>query len=297
MKTILLTWGTGFLGSHIIEDLRKKYDIVLLKRSHSDTSKIRDFLPEIEYYNIDEVDLESIFQKRRIDMILHTATHYGRTYKYLSDIIESNLFFPMELIDLGIKYGTEAFMNTDTFWDEHIELPIGLKYYALTKKDFLKYARIAIRETASMKFINLKIEHLYGPRDDKQKFLPYILSSLLEKKPSIQLTKGEQKRDFIYVKDAVYAYEIILRNIESTNILIDDYDIGTGETHTIREIVEKAHTVLSSQTELLFGALEYRKGETLKTKADTSKLIWIGWKPVYTLDTWLAYTIDSLQKY
>lgn len=96
----------------------------------------------------------------------------------------------MRLLDIGMKYRTEAFLNTDTFWDENIELPTGLKYYALTKKDFLKYAHVALQsDDSGLKFLNLKIEHLYGPRDDNTKFLPYILSSLVQNVPSIKLTR------------------------------------------------------------------------------------------------------------
>ncbi len=94
----------------------------------------------------------------------------------------------MRLLDMGLRYHADAFINTDTFWDENMDLPIGLKYYALSKKDFLKYAHLAIEEHATMKFINLKIEHLYGPRDDKKKFLPYIISTLLSGKDKIPLT-------------------------------------------------------------------------------------------------------------
>lgn len=132
--------------------------------------------------------MESLFSSKHIDIIIHTATQYGRDYHNLSDIIESNVYLPMRLLDMGLRYHADAFINTDTFWDENMDLPIGLKYYALSKKDFLKYAHLAIEEHATMKFINLKIEHLYGPRDDKKKFLPYIISTLLSGKDKIPLT-------------------------------------------------------------------------------------------------------------
>lgn len=169
--------------------------------------------------------MERAFEEHRIDAIIHLATNYGRNYRYLSDILESNLFLPMKLIDLGLQHGVTAFLNTDTFWDEHIELPLGLKYYALTKKDFLKYAHLAIEDHGTMKFLNCKIEHLYGPRDDIKKFLPFVLASLIQNTPSIKLTKGEQKRDFIYVKDAVTAYACILENISRIDTLMEEYDI------------------------------------------------------------------------
>lgn len=295
MKTILLTWWTGFLWSHIIEDLRKNYHIIAIKRSKSNTAKIHTFLSDIKTIDLDVDDLEWVFMNNQIDAIIHTATHYGRDYRFLSDIIDSNLYLPIRLIDLGLKYGVKVFMNTDTFWDENIELPIGLKYYTLTKKDLLKYAHIAIKDSKTMRFFNLKIEHLYGPRDDNKKFLPYLISSFMGDVSSIALTLWEQKRDFIYVKDAVTAYEYILTHIDSSDQQIEDYDIWTGRTYAIRDIVERLQKLTGSKTELLFGALEYRKWEVMEAKADITKLTEFGWESKYTLDEWLIQTISSMK--
>lgn len=296
MKTILLTWWTGFLGSHIIEDLRKKYHIIALKRSTSDLSRISNFFSDIVCYDIDTQDIESIFQNHTIDIIVHTATNYGRNYRYLSDIIEANLFFPIKLLDFAMKYWIEAFLNTDTFWDENIELPTGLKYYALTKKDFLKYAHLATDSSSvKMKFLNLKIEHLYWFRDDNTKFLPYIFSSLVQDTPSIKLTKWEQKRDFIYIKDAVHAYDTIIQNLDNILLPFEDFDIGTWQVHTIREIVEELKILLWANTELLFGAIEYRKWETMEAKADIEKLSGLGWKSKYNLNEGLREVISLMK--
>lgn len=292
MKTLLLTWWTGFLGSHIIEDLRRKYNIIIIKRSTSNISKIQSFLSDITCYDLDICNLESIFQNHTIDIVIHTATNYWRNYNNLSDIIEANLYFPMKLLDFSMKYKIEAFLNTDTFWDENIELPAGLKYYALTKKDFLKYAHIALNSyESSIKFLNLKIEHLYGPRDDNTKFLPYILTSLKQNIPFINLTKGEQKRDFIYIKDAVRAYDAIIENLRQIVSPFDSFDIWTWQVSTIKEVVEKSKIFLWTKTELIFGAIEYRKWEAMEAKADITKLSSLGWKSKYTLDDWLKEII------
>ncbi len=294
-KTILLTWGTWFLWSHIIEDLSAKYTIIALKRSFSDVSKIQKYMQKVIFFDIDSADVETIFRDKKIDCIIHTATTYGRSSESLASIIETNLLFPMRLLELGIQYGVWAFLNSDTFWDETMELPIGLKYYALSKKDFLKYAHLAIKEHTTMKFVNLKIEHLYGPRDNEKKFLPYIISTLLGGKERIPLTLWEQKRDFVYVKDVVSAYDIILDNIEWLKDYTTEYDLGTGEVYSIRQIVEKIQSMLWTSAVLDFGSLEYRKWEVMEVKADISTLSALWWKSVYSIEKWLAETISSMK--
>lgn len=295
MKTILLTWGTGFLGSHFIEDLRKKYKIILLKRSFSSLKNIENFLDDVVVYDRDMNELELIFQSHQIDIIVHTATNYWRSNSYLSDIIDANLYFPMRLLDLALKYNSTAFINTDTFWDQNIELPKWLKYYALTKKDFLKYASISIEWNENFKFLNLKVEHLYWLRDDEKKFIPYIIKSFLDNKDSIDLTKWEQKRDFIYVKDAISAYDYILSNLEKIGAWFESFEIWTWEAFSIRDVVERLKQISWANTELSFGALDYRKWETMEAKADIGRLFDFWWKNMYSLEEWLRLTVNSMR--
>ena len=76
-ETVLVTGGTGFIGSHVIEHLLdNKYRVVLLKRGNSDNWRIKRFQEKIICYNIDEIKLEKIFQKEPITAIIHLATHY-----------------------------------------------------------------------------------------------------------------------------------------------------------------------------------------------------------------------------
>ena len=67
-ETVLVTGGTGFIGSHVIEHLLDNgYRVVLLKRSFSETWRIKEFQDRITCYNIDEVELDKIFEKESIN--------------------------------------------------------------------------------------------------------------------------------------------------------------------------------------------------------------------------------------
>ena len=78
-ETVLVTGGTGFIGSHVIEHLLTNgYRVILLKRSFSKTWRIEEFKDKITCYNIDEIELDKIFRKESITAIIHLATYYKK---------------------------------------------------------------------------------------------------------------------------------------------------------------------------------------------------------------------------
>ena len=117
-KRILLTGATGFLGSHILETLRENSEVIILKRSFSDTGRIRDFLPGVVHYDADTTPLEHIFKERSIDGIIHAATEYGR-HKGPDEVVASNVVFPLKLLELGISHGISFFI-TPIFYGERL---------------------------------------------------------------------------------------------------------------------------------------------------------------------------------
>ena len=78
-KCILLTGATGFLGSHLLKALvNKGYEVIALKRSTSDTWRLKGFESSFKSYDIDLVPLQKVFEDQYIDTIIHTACLYGR---------------------------------------------------------------------------------------------------------------------------------------------------------------------------------------------------------------------------
>lgn len=131
--TILLTGATGFLGSHLLNALlENSYEVVILKRSFSNTKRIESLLPRVKSYDIDLVDLEDVFNENKIETILHTATNYGRDGSSFFDLIQTNVLFPVKLLELAVKYNIKNFINTDT------ALNSSVSNYSLTKKTFFR---------------------------------------------------------------------------------------------------------------------------------------------------------------
>jgi nucleoside-diphosphate-sugar epimerase len=160
-----------------------------------------------------------------------------------------------------------------------------LNAYALSKKQLVEWLK---QKSDKIQVINLKLEHMYGPKDDITKFVPWVLSQLKANEREIRLTKGEQFRDFIYVDDVVSAYLIALEESSSLKEF-SEFDIGTGQLVTVRSFLEqiKANYEVkfgATLTKLVFGAIPYRPDEMMKVEVNNKALIDLGWKPKISIE-------------
>lgn len=288
-KIILLTGITGFLGSNIALALVENgYHIIGLKRKSSSINRIGSIINYVDLYDIDDIDFCDIFKKYdKIESIIHTATAYGRNNETPYEIFEANTGFPLKLLDAASVAGVSKFINTDTILDKYLNL------YSLSKNHLLEWGKFYSMKN-KIEFINMRLEHFYGPGDDDTKFTSYVINNCLSNssKP-LNLTLGEQKRDFIYIDDVVSAYLILLCRKMVSDDWFSEYDVGSGESVTIKDFVETVHNISKSKTVLNFGAVPYRVGEVMNSKANIAGLIKLGWKCSFTLEQGLKLTIEN----
>lgn len=275
---LLVTGATGFLGSKLVKQfLADGHDIVILKRSFSNIYRIKEVIDHIQSYDIDQCGLEQPFRDNdRFDAVIHTATSYGRKEESVQEVFKSNTEFPLQLLEIATFFNTNTFFNTDTI------LYKNLNNYALSKSQFVEWGKM-FASWEKIRFINIKLEHMYGPKDNETKFATFVIRSCLANVPDMRLTLGEQKRDFIYIDDVVSAYQVLL---DKTGKLLDyfqEYELGTGDPISIKMFVETVHAITQSQTRLNFGVLPYRENEIMKSCADIEKMRELGWKPVIQL--------------
>ena len=294
-KTVLLTGATGFLGSHILSALLKNgFNVVILKRSFSDTWRIDHLMHQIKSYNIDSTPFEKVFEEQKIDIIIHTATNYGRKNESVSQLVEDNILFSLKILETASLYNTDIFFNTDTLQNRN------LSDYTLSKKQFVEWLR-RFSDARKIKVVNLRLEHIFGPGDNNTKFVVWLMEQMLSKRDEINLTKGEQKRDFIYIDDVVRVYLLLLRQ---SGILsqFSEFDIGTGEPIRIKEFVLKLKETIELVykepvlTKLNFGTIPYRKGEMMEVKEDVNPLFNLGWKPDITLTEGLEIVVKEFME-
>lgn len=285
---IFLTGVTGYLGSHLtIALLTNGYEVVGLKRKSSSLHRIESILPKLSLHNLEDADMSELFTRYgNIDAVIHTATCYGRNGENASQLLEANLVVPLKLMDAAIASDVRLFINTDTVLDK------SLNPYALSKGQFAEWGRFFSRQK-HIRFLNLKLEHFYGPGDDKSKFTTHVINSCLANVPELKLTLGEQQRDFIYIDDVVAAYLVLLKKRETFDDDFVEFEVGSGEAITIRQFVETAHQLTASTTHLNFGAVPYRTGEAMLSKAHTDELQALGWKCRYDIETGLKQVIEQ----
>ena len=279
--TILLTGATGFLGSHLLKALiNKGYEVVVLKRSTSNMWRLKGFENTFKNYDIDQVPLRKAFEEQYIDTIIHTACVYGRKGESMQQILETNLMFGIELLNTGTFFNTETFFNTGTFLYKY------LNYYALSKKQFEEWLQLS---SDKIQVVNLKLEHMFGEQDGNDKFTTWILNELKQEKPTIPLTSGTQKRDFIYIDDVVCAYLTCLEKASQLKAF-NDIEVCTGVLTPVKTFVTLVKETLEKlkghpiATQLNFGALPYREGEIMEPQVDNNVLCSLGWQPKKTLE-------------
>ncbi|WP_017661580.1 NAD-dependent epimerase/dehydratase family protein [Baaleninema simplex] len=296
-KTVLVTGATGFIGSQLVKHLiDRNYKVIILKRSFSDTKRIENCLSKITAYDIDRCSIEKPFQDiRKIDAVVHTATATGRRKESLIEIFEANTAFPLKLLKVAKNFQTKTFINTDTYVNKSTIPYPELGSYSLSKKHFQQWGE-QIALTHQIEFINVRLEYVFGEGDYRNKLIPYAIEQFLSNSPKLKLTSGEQRRDFIHVEDVVLAYYLLLQKESEPSQYYQEYEVGTGQAISLRQLIENLKNLMQVQTELNFGALPQRPGEIMFSQADTKAMEAIGWYPVKSLKERLIQTIEGEQK-
>jgi len=282
MKTILITGINGFLGSHLSKRLSSNFQIIGLEYSLDNLFRLEN--TSFKVYATQNNKWEDVFKENNIDTIIHTATLYGRNNEELQQIAETNFIMPFHLLDMAIKNKVSLFINTDTVLDRFVSP------YALTKRQFQEWLFYRKNE---IKVINMQLEHFYGPGCSPTNFIAAMIERLKKDEKSIDLTSGEQKRDFIYYEDIIDAFELLINKSDKIEERYKQFEVGTGELHSIKEVLVKLKKLSGSSSVLNFGAIPFRTNELMVSSTDISELSKLGWKPKYSIDKGLLKTIKS----
>lgn len=284
-QNLLLTGGTGFLGSNLLRKLIcLDFNVFVLLRAKSSLSRIEDLEGKFTPVYQGEADLKALFAREKICSIIHCATNYGRGNESPLDILDANLTLPLKLLQMGAGAGVKSFINTDTVLDKRVS------NYSLSKRHFRDWLQTCADR---MTCVNMALEHFYGPDDNSSKFVTWIIHSLIKGVPEMQLTKGEQKRDFIYIDDVVDAFILILADSLSRDKGFFHYEIGTGRLVPIADFVRTIKAIVGNTATVLdFGAVPYRENEVMASSVDLTKITSLGWAPGVGLEAGLEKTIE-----
>jgi UDP-glucose 4-epimerase len=137
-----------------------------------------------------------------------------------------------------------------------------------------------------------RLFQVYGPGQREQALIPAAIQAALNG-DDFRMTAGEQQRDFIFVEDVV---EGLLAAATAPGIEGRALDVGTGQLHRIRAVVERIWALSGARGKILAGALPYRPGEVPAIPADVDRTRRLtGWESQMELETGLQKTIEAMR--
>jgi len=274
---ILITGATGFIGRNLVPHIYSKFNhkknIAILVRN---SMKSTGLFEGLEYLSI--IDSTKYNYKQEIkdfnpEIVIHLATLSTSSDKeeFIDSLISSNIEMGTHLLDALKGTKIKYFINIGTFAEYYYnDSELSSAYlYSATKTAFrtiLKY----YQQTLDFKWINVIPYTVYGAEDTKMKVIDYIISSLDVKNP-VQMTKGEQRLDFIHIEDVVEFFVTLIENIHKITQNFTEFHLGTGKGTSIRELTHLIETIYLSTANIEWGGLPYRQNDILQAIAPTSK--------------------------
>lgn len=291
---VLVTGATGFIGSHLVNALvNAGHSVVATKRATSVVPAASAF-GKVQWVLADDDIADRLEQSGRVDVVFHLATGYFRDGARLLDVAQSNVQFPLALLDFATRGGAGLFVNADSFFSRPEYNYAYMREYIAAKQIFSRWGRTAVDCNEGFCFVNARLEHVYGAGDGPAKFVPSLIADLLADKPQINLTSCEQKRDFVHVQDVITALLAISTNKNKLAGYVEA-GIGTGLARPLKELVTTAKELTGSHSVLNFNALPLRAGEIMHSSADCSLLSTLGWSAAIDLEAGLAGVVASLR--
>ena len=270
---IFLTGGTGFIGSHFInEALSRGIKVVALRRSKLSKPKIPLFEDPLWLdKGMDEVVREDFWG---CDILVHLAAHSANLpYDTLEQCIHWNVNIPLKLFRCAVAADLNNFIIAGSCFEYGDS---GMRYDLIPTdaplEPTLSYpaskamASIAFSQFAKELKLNLKILRIfqvYGEGEAENRLWPSLKKAALAGQ-DFYLTKGEQIRDFSHVSKVVEELVIGVEKSSKEKNFFEIQNVGTGQSKSLREFVEYWWKTWDAKGKLYFGSKPYRDGEIMR---------------------------------
>lgn len=299
---VLVTGSTGFVGSCLTRRLveMNKEEVHIFTRVNSNKWRIADLLGRVRNHEVDLLDaaiVEKTVAQIRPTIIYHLATYGGFvSQKNTALILESNLTGTVNLLKACEKTGFDYFINTGSSSEYGIKSepmnetgilePVG--DYGVSKAAATLFCRSRGIEK-DLPIITLRLFSPYGPWDDPQRLIPYVIKSLFRGE-SPKLSTPKSVRDFIYIDEVL---DVFLKIIKAPVTGGEIFNIGTGVQHSIGEVVSIVTKIIGNGIKPIWGKATSQRPEPVSWVADIHKAkTELGWFPSISLRIGLNKTVE-----
>ena len=296
---ILITGGSGFIGSHLAEHYQGSAEIVILDNLRSGHRRNLDGL---QHTFIDGcvTDRAAVDQAMAgVDFVFHLAAMISvpESMTQPSECARINVLGLINVLEsataAGVKkvvLASSAAIYGDNPTVPKIEtmLPEPKSPYAITKLDGEYYLELFRHDgkldTASLRFFNV-----FGPRQDPKSAyaaaVPIFMQKALAGEAITIFGDGEQTRDFVHVKDIAAA----LAHVAGRPDLHGTYNVGYGNSMTVNELAAQIVRLAGSSSKIVH--LPERSGDVKHSRASIDKLLATGFRHVSSLKRGLVETL------
>ena len=274
MKNIIVTGHDGFLGSHLVPELQKKFNVIGVSKTGY-SQKITQLKKDI--CKISYLDFPG-----KINYIIHLAAITDPIYcqKNPKECFNVNVNGTQNILELARRKDSKIiFFSTSHVYGIPKKLPVkegDPKHPNSIYSDSKLDAEIICESYSRTYGLDVSIARLfsvYGPNSSSHLVVNSIINQLLKNKV-IQLGNVNSRRDFIYVTDVIQAIKIILKTIHGFN----DYNVGTGKSYSILEICEILKKISKKNIPVKSIKSKIRKNDLSKIVCDPTKIQNLGWK-------------------